>query len=89
MMIMLRSLRFLFVLPILWSMLPNAAGQKVFAVDSQYDADVKVYVTDSRYDADLWVYKVSSQYDAEGNKGLWFFDDSRYDANQLYLHIYL
>lgn len=57
-------------------------SQKVYTVDSKYDADVKVYVCDSKYDADLCVYKVSSQYDVSGNEGLWFFEDSKYDADK-------
>lgn len=60
----------------------NAAAQKIFSVDSRYDADIKVYVVDSRYDADLLVYKCDSRYDATDNKGLWFFVDSRYDADK-------
>jgi len=28
------------------------------------------------------VYKVSSPYDADGNKGLWYFCDSKYDAKK-------
>ena len=48
--------------------LMNASAQKIYSVDSRYDADIKVYVVDSRYDADLLVYKCDSRYDAEGNK---------------------
>ena len=36
----------------------------------------------SKYDADLCVYKVTSKYDAENNKGLWYFTDSKYDADK-------
>lgn len=58
------------------------SAQKIFSVDSKYDADVKVFVADSKYDADLIVFKCSSKYDAEGNKGLWFFVESKYDADK-------
>ncbi|MCD4697344.1 MAG: DUF6150 family protein, partial [Bacteroidales bacterium] len=34
------------------------------------------------YDADLSVYKVDSKYEAEGNKGLWYFTESKYDAHK-------
>lgn len=76
---------FLFSLAATAAIIMNGTGlfaQKIFSVDSKYDADVKVYVVDSKYDADLCVYKVSSQYDAEDNKGLWFFEDSKYDADK-------
>ncbi|PLW93971.1 MAG: hypothetical protein C0592_04460 [Marinilabiliales bacterium] len=42
-----------------------------------------VYSCDSKYDADLIVYKCDSKYDADGNKGLWYFADSKYDAKKL------
>ena len=58
-------------------------AQTIFSASSQYDAQVKVYVADSRYDADLVVFKCSSRYEAEGNKGLWVFTDSRYDAKKI------
>lgn len=60
----------------------NCMAQKIYSIDSKYDADLKVYVTDSKYDADLVVYKVKSQYDADGNKGLWYFTDSKYSADK-------
>ncbi len=71
-------LSFTFILAVSFS----ALSQKIFTVDSRYDADVKVFVTDSRYDADLLVFKVDSRYDATGNKGLWHFVSSRYDADK-------
>ncbi|OIP05533.1 MAG: hypothetical protein AUJ97_00725 [Bacteroidetes bacterium CG2_30_32_10] len=60
-----------------------AFSQKVFSCDSKYDAKIKVFVVDSKYDADLLVYKVSSQYDVTQNEGLWFFTESKYDADKL------
>ena len=36
----------------------------------------------SKYDAHLVVHKCSSKYDAKENKGLWFFVDSKYDADK-------
>ncbi|NVO04099.1 MAG: hypothetical protein HXX09_15490 [Bacteroidetes bacterium] len=56
-------------------------AQKVYTVDSKYDADIKVYVCSSKYDADLCVYKVSSAYDVNDD-GLWFFTSSKYDAKK-------
>ena len=56
-------------------------GQKVFAVDRDYKADIKVYVTDRDYKADLLVFKVGRDYKALGNKGLWFFADRDYKAS--------
>ena len=58
-----------------------ANGQKVYSVDSQFDADVKVYVVDSQFDADLLVYRVSSQFDSSINNGKWFFVRSQFDAD--------
>jgi hypothetical protein len=46
-------------------------AQKVYSVDSQWQADVKVYVVDSVWQADLSVYKVDSQ---------WDFTDSEWQA---------
>ena len=60
----------------------HADGQKIFSVDSKYDADIKVFVANSKYDADLIVFKCSSKYDAKENKGLWFFVGSKYDADK-------
>ena len=60
----------------------NLNAQKVYSCSSKYDADVKVWVADSKYDADLVVFKCSSKYDATDNKGLWFFVDSKYDADK-------
>ena len=59
----------------------QAKAQKIFSVNSKYDADVKVFVASNKYDADLVVFKCSSKYDAKDNKGLWFFVDSKYDAD--------
>jgi len=75
-------MKLIFSVLLFLGLLANVSAQKIFSVDSRYDADIKVYVTDSRYDADLIVYKCDSRYDAEGNKGLWYFVDSRYDADK-------
>ncbi len=77
----LQLVRFL-VLILFITCFRDCFSQKVFSVNSRYDADFKVFVVDSRYDADLLIYKVSGQYDAEGNKGLWFFCGSQYDARK-------
>ena len=61
------------ILILLISFTVNA--QKIYSVNSQYDAYVKVFVVDSKYDADLLVYKVDSQYNAGNNDGKWFFTD--------------
>jgi hypothetical protein len=37
---------------------------------------------ENKYDADLLVYKAENKYDAEGNKGLWFFVDNKYETNK-------
>lgn len=55
-------------------------AQKVYSVDSQWQADVKVYVVDSEWQADLSVYKVDSQWQADGNEGKWDFTDSEWKA---------
>ena len=60
----------------------SISAQKVYSVDSEYDADVKIYVVNSKYDADLLVYKVNSEYDAGNNNGKWFFVNSEYDAKK-------
>jgi hypothetical protein len=57
-------------------------AQKVFSVDSQWQADVKVYVVDSEWQADLSVFKVSSQWQADGNEGKWYFTDSQWQADK-------
>lgn len=67
---------------VLVCLVSSVKAQTVYSVSSQYDSQVKVYVADSKYDADLVVFKCSSSYDADGNKGLWFFTDSRYDAKK-------
>jgi hypothetical protein len=41
-----------------------------------------VFVVENKYDADLLVYKVKNAYDAEGNKGLWYFCENKYDAKK-------
>jgi uncharacterized protein YndB with AHSA1/START domain len=41
-----------------------------------------VYETSSRYSCDLRVFKTSSRYEADGNEGLWYFTNSRYDADK-------
>jgi len=64
----------------LWN--ATLSAQKVFSCNSRYDADIRVFVTNNRYDADLLVYKVTGQYDAEGNKGLWYFSENKYDAKK-------
>lgn len=77
--ILFLSIFFLFL-----SGISNLQAQLIYSCDSQYDADVKVWVADSRYDADLLVYKCNSRYEAEGtNQGIWFFTESRYDAEIL------
>jgi hypothetical protein len=40
-------------------------------------------VVENRYDADLCVYKVKNAYDADGNKGLWYFCENKYDARKV------
>lgn len=57
-------------------------AQKVFKVDSQFDADVKIYETDVKSDADLIVFKVSSKFDTGGNRGHWYFVDTRSEADK-------
>ena len=37
-------------------------SQKIYSVNSQFDADIKVYVVDSQFKADLLVFKVNSQF---------------------------
>lgn len=74
---------FLLIFSAVFFLKQNVTAQKVFSCDSKYDAQVKVYVADSKYDADLCVNKCSSQYDATGNEGLWFFVNSKYDADKL------
>ena len=63
------------------SLVSNA--QKIYSCDSKYDADVKIFEVESKYSADLLVYKSDSRYDAKGNEGLWYFTESRYDADKL------
>ncbi|GAB4310781.1 MAG: hypothetical protein Kow00127_00460 [Bacteroidales bacterium] len=58
-------------------------GQIIYSCDSRYDADIIVFAVESKYDADLWVYKCESRYEPDGNKGLWYFTESRYDADKL------
>jgi len=60
----------------------KVSAQKVYSVNSDYQADVKVFVVDADYKADLLVYKVDSDYKADGNTGRWFFTDSDYKANK-------
>lgn len=63
--------------------LPQSMSQKIYSCDNKYDADFKVFVVDNKYDADLLVYKLENKYDAKDNKGLWFFTESKYDADKL------
>ena len=79
----LSSFQLIFILiPFLFlSLVSNA--QKIYSCDSKYDADVKIFVVESRYSADLLVYKANSRYDAKGNEGIWYFVESRYDADKL------
>ena len=73
----------LILLPILILVLQSdLLSQKIFSCESKYDADVKIFVVESKYDADLLVYKEESKYNAEGNKGLWYFTESKYDADK-------
>jgi len=74
--------KYLFLLFILFCF-NRTYSQKVFSCDSKYDAKIKVFVVDSKYYAYLLVYKVSSQYDVTQNDGLWFFTDSKYDADKI------
>ena len=60
----------------------TVSAQKVFSCNNSYDADIKVFVVENRYDADLLVHKVSNSYDADGNKGLWYFCENKYDAKK-------
>lgn len=55
-----------------------ASSQKVFIVDSKYDADVKAYLVENKYDADILGTVVSSKYDADMKI---FIVNSKYDAN--------
>ena len=55
-------------------------AQKVYSVNSEFDADVKIFVLNSEFDADLLVYKVKSEFDAGKNNGKWFFTKSEFDA---------
>lgn len=75
------QLIFTLVTFLLFSLVSNA--QKIYSCDSKYDADVKIFVVESKYNADLLVYKADSRYDAIGNEGLWFFTESKYDADKL------
>lgn len=59
------------------------SAQKVFSAQNKYDAHVKVYVVQNCYNADLLVYRVENRYEAQGNKGLWFFTQNRYDADKI------
>ena len=79
----LSSFQLIFILiPFLFLSLVSSA-QKIYSCDSKYDADVKIFVVESKYSADLLVYKSDSRYDAKGNEGLWYFVESRYDADKL------
>jgi len=80
---MQQPVHFLFVTICLIIISSNSThAQKVFSTNSKYDAKVKVFVASSKYDAHLVVHKCSSKYDAKENKGLWFFVDSKYDADK-------
>lgn len=59
-------------------------AQKMFSVDSQYQADVKVFVVDKEYQADIIVYRTDKQYRAKANenKGIWYFCDRAYQADK-------
>lgn len=59
-------------------------AQKIYSVDSRYQADVTVFVVDSEYKADLIVYKTDwrSEAKASENKGIWYICDSRYLADK-------
>ncbi len=72
----------LILIPFLLFSLVSTA-QKIYSCDSKYDADVKIFVVESKYSADLLVYKSDSRYDAKGNEGLWYFVESKYDADKL------
>jgi len=44
----------------------------------------KVYIVGAGPgDADLIVYKCDYKYDAEGNNGLWYFTEYKYDADKI------
>ncbi len=51
----------------------SMCAQKMFSVDSQYQADVKVFIVDKEYRADLIVFKTDKQYRAKAdeNKGIY------------------
>lgn len=57
-------------------------AQQVYSCDYKHEAEVKVYVTNYKYEAELVVYKCKYKYDAEGNKGLWFFVEHKYNADK-------
>lgn len=61
-----------------------ATAQKMYSVDSQYQADIKVYVTDKEYRADLVVFKTDKEYRAKSNenKGIWFFTNRSFKADK-------
>ena len=53
-----------------------------YLVDDQCYRAVKVQVSDYKYEADLVVYKTTYKYEADGNKGVWYFTDYKYDAKK-------
>ena len=65
--------KLLLVLILFTSSIVNS--QKIYSVNSQFDADIKVYVVDL-------VYKVDSQFDVGSNDGKWFFVNSQFDAKK-------
>jgi hypothetical protein len=65
----------LFIVLLFTSFIVNS--QKIYSVNSKFDADIKVYVVDSQFDADLLVYKVDSQFDADLKI---YFVGSQFDA---------
>lgn len=62
----------------------GAHAQKIYSVNSSYQADVKVFMVDHEYQADLIVYKTDKDYRAKKNenKGIWFFTTKEYQADK-------
>ncbi len=57
-------------------------GQLVFEEKYSINAQYDVYVTTNRHEADIFVYKCTSFIESRRQEGMWYFCDSRIDAEK-------